>query len=576
MSETTAGSTHEKKPIIASRPRKRLPRIMFVVTILVAIAIFLCQRVVLFELEEMLGIGKDIINLITYIVIMLTFIAWFLTIAFFSGWTLKYRMLGLLGLVALPAIFIALGPINDGDVGFARFEPFWISKPELNEEKNSSEVDLSRESMFDFPRFLGPEQHARSSFVELQADQFEAATLKWRQPIGKGWSGFVARNGYAVTMEQRDEFECVTCYSVETGELEWIYKHRARHQDAMNLGRVGPRATPTIYQGRVYSMGANGNLACLNGNDGSVVWENDLNAILGIKLGSTTDRYGLKVEWEENTSLAWGRSGSPLILGQENLVVVPGGGPKTDGQEPTTLLAFNLSSGELAWKGGREMIAYGSPVLETVAGVRQILLVGEDKVMGFNPEDGSLYWSHPRPGASDAAANCSQATVVSDYFVLTSKGYPDGGGELIGLELVEDLPDHAEDRLVPKSVWKSSRVLKTKFTNPVIYDGHAYSISNGYLECTNLAEGARIWKHRKRLKNGQILKVGNYILTHSEDGKLHLVQPDPSGYHELGSFDTVKGICWNTLCVYGNLVLVRSELEAACFEIPANSVELNP
>ena len=71
--------------------------------------------------------------------------------------------------------------------------------------------------------------------------------------------------------------------------------------------------------------------------------------------------------------------------------------------------------------------------------------------------------------------------------------------------------------------------------------------------------------------NGQVLKSGNYLLVHSEEGVLHLVDPTPEGYQELGSFPTVEGVCWNTLCLYGPYLLVRSELEAACFKLPLAS-----
>ena len=141
-------------------------------------------------------------------------------------------------------------------------------------------------------------------------------------------------------------------------------------------------------------------------------------------------RMDSKIQFEENTTLAWGRSGSPLIV--DDLVVVPGGGP--DGATRATLLAFDMRTGELKWKGGDAMIAYGSPVLATIAGQRQILLTSESHAIGLNPSTGEILWRHPRPGESDGGANTSQLSVISETDVLTSKGYPDGGGERIHLE----------------------------------------------------------------------------------------------------------------------------------------------
>lgn len=564
MSEPNSESTKKPEKRLPSEPRpSRFPRIMVVVTVLVVTAIILVHRVFLFEVQEMTGVGKDILNLVTYLAIVLTFIFWVITVTFLNRWKMKSRLLGLLILFLIPGIFFGLGPVFGGDVGFLRFEPFWMAKPKPAEVESSGLVDLTTETPFDFPRYLGPEQDGQAALgITLNPEAFEDAKRLWSLPIGEGWSGFAARNGYAVTMEQRGKHECVTCYEIKTGKLAWIYQHEARHQDLQNLGHVGPRSTPTIYGGNVYAMGAVGNLVCLNGSDGSVLWQQDLNPILGTQLAEMK-RSGHTIQWEDNTTLAWGRSGSPLIV--DDLVVVPGGGPQDNA---STLLAFDRLSGELVWRGGDESIAYGSPILATVSAQRQILIVAETKVMGFDPKTGDVLWSHPRSGASNGMANCSQATVVSDSYVLTSKGYPDGGGELIALNI-------DDDGLKPESIWSSPRVLKTKFTNPVIFDGHAYSISNGLLECTNLAKGERVWKHRNRLENGQILKVGNYILVHKESGgsgqsTVYLIEPSPNGYLERGSFQTVRGTCWNTLCVYENYLLVRSELEAACFELPTS------
>jgi outer membrane protein assembly factor BamB len=241
------------------------------------------------------------------------------------------------------------------------------------------------------------------------------------------------------------------------------------------------------------------------------------------------------------------------------LVVVPGGGPT--GNNKTTLLAFDRESGELRWQGGNQMISYGSPILATIAGRRQILYVAESMIMGFDPKTGDVLWDHPRPGDSTSAANCSQPTVISANRIVTSKGYPDGGGEVI--ELTVD-----GDRLKAKSIWSDHRVLKTKLTSPVIYNGHSYAISNGFLECADLSNGKRVWKRRGRFGHGQILLVEDKLLVHSESGVLYLVAADPTGYRELGSFKTIDGVCWNTLCLYGSRLLLRSELEAACYELP--------
>lgn len=553
--DETSAATSDSQPGV-----RRSTKILIGITIVV-VAIRLGARFLASEIEDVMGSGLDFINFVSMFAIMFLFFCWVVWFLFASRLPTAKRLGIAALLVALPVgFFKILRPVNGGDVDFLRFEPIWASRPAAppaDEATVSAGADLTPESPQDFARFWGPNQDGKVNFSIDPAAFPAQCEIKWKKPIGLGWSGFVARNGFAVTMEQRGESECVTCYEIATGDLVWNYLHAARHRDSMNLGRTGPRATPTIHAGKVFSVGAVGNFACLDGATGEEIWSVDLNELLGIELGTDTDDDGLTVHFEANTSLAWGRSNSPLVVGDK--VIVPGGGPLNG--KKATLLAFEIESGELAWRGGEEMIAYGSPTLATVAGRRQILMTAESKAMGFDPETGAVLWEFDRPGNSGSMANTSQLTVVSESKVLTSKGYPDGGGELIELS-------DSDGKLTAESAWFNGRVLKTKLTSPVIVDGYAYSISNGFFECTDLSDGTRVWKHRGRFGHGQILQINDHILLHSESGVLHLVAPSSEEYQELGTFETIDGICWNTLCVYGSSLLVRSEIEAACISLP--------
>ena len=560
MSSTqTAASAGESVASLNRQPR--FPRKMLIFTVVLVASVAAAFGFVS-EIDDAFGIGMDYIMvgaMFFSILLLVLWAAWFL---FFSRWPWTVRILSTIVLVGLPwTILAVLRPVLGGDVNFLGCRPIWEADPVTPKAKASTvagEVDLKTETDHDFAQFLGSRQNSTMVMDgEIAASEFSAAKILWRQPIGQGWSGFVARNGFAVTMEQRQEYECVTCYAIETGELKWIYSHHARHQDKMNLGGVGPRSTPCIHGGHVYAVGALGNFVCLNGVDGAVIWRVDLNELLGVTVVSDTDEEGRLIQYEDNSAITWGRSGSPLIVG--DVVVIPGGG-RLDG-EKKTLLAFDLLTGELRWSGGNQMIAYGSPTLATVAGTEQILMVAETQAMGFDPANGNVLWTWSRPGETNGGANTSQLTVVSENRVLTTKGYNDGGGELIELSNVDG-------RLIAKSIWKNELAFKTKLTSPVIYNGHSFELSNGFLECVNIDNGMRTWKHRGRFGHGQLLLVNDMLLLHSETGTLYLIAASEDGYRQLGSVTTITGVCWNTLCLYGNTLLVRSDLESACVKLP--------
>ena len=409
-------------------------------------------------------------------------------------------------------------------------------------------ADFSSTTPQDFPQFLGPE---RSGWISqpLLARDWESNPPRqlWKRSIGAGWSAFAASNGFAVTLEQHGDKQWVACYEIETGEPVWGHAIEARHETT--LGGTGPRSTPTIYEGRIYTLSATGVLQCLS-NSGDVLWSDDLRK-----------RYGITPQ-EDEENVMFGRAASPLIV--DSVVVVPGGGPQKIAKN---LVAFDRLTGRLVWEaenklpsGDADQIAYASPSLATLAGHRQILIVNESTASGHDPATGRRLWSHPWPGRSNGNASVSQAIAVGDNRVLLSKGYA-GGTELI------ELSDAGNDELTATKVWKVAKVLQTKFSNVVVHNGHAFGLSEGILECVALENGKRRWKNG-RFGHGQILGVGDLLLVMAEDGELHLLELNTEKFVQLGSIQALEGKSWNNLCLYGKRLLVRNAQEAACFELP--------
>jgi outer membrane protein assembly factor BamB len=317
--------------------------------------------------------------------------------------------------------------------------------------------------------------------------------LLWRIDVGAAWSAFAAVNGYAVTMEQRGDDELVTCYEIATGRLQWFHAVATRHQTVM--GGVGPRSTPTIHEGKVYTLGATGMLHCLDGATGQVVWQDDILKRLGL-----TPRQDLQ-------GIAWGRSASPLIV--DNLVVVPWGGPAAGTK--ISLAAYDKDTGEVVWTGGEHQAAYASPTLATLAGVRQILSVNQDMVTSHDPATGSVLWQVPWPGNSASNASVSQPVALPGDRVLLTKGYG------INAKLLQIRRAEGDGWSVDE-IWNAPRVLQTKFTNAVVLDEYAYALSDGILQCVRLADGRRQWRGG-RYGQGQVLAVGEHAADPSRDGR---------------------------------------------------------
>jgi outer membrane protein assembly factor BamB len=496
---------------------------------------------------------RNLLTLVFSFVAGLTAWIWF---CFRSAYARAARM----GMLFGTLVVIAGSILTLSVVGFSRvlqvsgsMVPQWapratkLGKVEMS--PTAAPIDLNSTTPDDFPAFLGPKRSAWLQGPELARDWVSnPPKLLWKRPIGAAWSAFAAVNGYAVTLEQRDSDEWVTCYEIATGNPVWGHSIAARHENP--LGGIGPRSTPTIYQGRVYALGGAGVLRCLDGGTGQLLWSDELRKRCGL------------TDLEDEALVQWGRASSPLII--DGLVVVGGGGPAGSAKN---LVAFDAESGKLAWEsenkkddGLADQISYASPNLATLAGRQQIFIVNESTVSGHNPGTGERLWSFPWPGHSNADASSSQAVAIDGSHVLLTRGYS-GGAELI--ELIAG-PD---DTIAARSQWKVPRVLQTKFTNVVVREGHAYGLSEGILECVDLESGKRKWKSG-RFEHGQILGVGNLLLVMSEDGMLHLVELNPAKFQSLGSMQVLTGKTWNNLCLYGKRLLVRNAQEAACLELP--------
>ena len=418
--------------------------------------------------------------------------------------------------------------------------PRWNAKPDRELARPpagpTNAIDLATPTPDDYPQFLGPNRNQSIDDRVLEPDwESHPPQLVWRQPIGAGWSGFVAVNGYAVTQEQRDTEECVSCLEIATGKLIWSNGVPARHETT--LGGTGPRATPAIDAGSVYAMGAKGGLRCLDGADGHERWRQ--------KLGNDRDA----------EVIAWGRSGSPLIV--DGLVVVPAGG--IGNGMPATLIAFDKENGQKIWQGGETQISYASPTLVTLNGTRQILYVAENQVMGFDPATGNVLWKHSWPGNSAANASSTNAVPIDDHRIFLSKSYGQGSA-VVEVRCVGGTQWSADE------VWAEPTRMKTKFSNVVYYQGQIFGFDDTMLQCIDAETGERHWK-RGRFGFGQLLRVGDKLLIAGENGELALVAATAEQFQQLGMIQAIDGKTWNNPCVYGDLVLLRNATEAACYRV---------
>lgn len=380
-----------------------------------------------------------------------------------------------------------------------------------------------------FPQLLGPNRDGVLLGVELNDWQPDPPVVVWRRTVGPAWSGIVTDGRRLFTAEQQDDLEAISCYAVATGEEVWRETYVAKLSGS--AGGMGPRATPTWSDGRVYAVGATGVLSCLIGETGKVVWRRQI------------------LEDQQSKNLEHGVAGSPLVV-DGMAIVAPSG---TNG---VCLAAYDAQTGALLWSAAGAPVGYSSPALAQWNGQRQVILFHSKGLAGFDLQ-GRRLWDFAFGAGADNAVQPIVPPGRNQVFLSTGQGN--------GCTLMELLADN-QLNWAAKEVWRQPR-MQTKFSTPVLHDGFIYGLDNGILACLELASGQSRWKSG-RYGHGQLLAARNRLLVLDESGSLRLVAMDPTGRRELAAISVLDGKTWNHFAVSGRLVLARNSTQLAAVRLP--------
>jgi len=386
-----------------------------------------------------------------------------------------------------------------------------------------------------WPGFRGPNRDSAVRGVQLKTDWSASPPVElWRRPIGPGWSSFSVHAGRLYTQEQRGNDEIVACYDVSTGKPVWRHTDAARFYES--VGGPGPRATPTLSNGRVYALGATGIMNVLDDQTGAVVWSRNAVSDTGAKIPG------------------WGIAGSPLIVG--DLVIVAASG---------SLVAYELATGKPRWFGPKGSDSYSSPQLLTIGGVQQIVLMSSTGATGVALADGKELWSHAWP--SDTRIMQPAVAGEGQFVISVGDGMGGAGTRLIAVKQGQN-GQSGSGGWTTEERWTSEE-FNPSFTDYVVHKGHVFGFDFGTLACIDVNTGKQTWKAPKH-GYGQIVLLPDQdlLLELSEKGELVLIKASPDQFSELARFKVLEGKTWNHPVLVGDVVLVRNDHEMAAFRVP--------
>jgi outer membrane protein assembly factor BamB len=383
-------------------------------------------------------------------------------------------------------------------------------------------VKAAAQSAGEWPQWRGPNRDGISKETGLLT-QWPAGgpPLAWKVTgAGKGYSSMSVSGGRLFTMGLRGDREYVVAFDVANGKELWATAHGAAFR---NDRGDGPRGTPTVDGDRLYALGGDGDLSCLETKTGKLIWT--MNVL---------KKFG-------GSNITWGISESPLVVG-DKVLVNPGGAG-------ASIVALNKKDGALIWKSQNEPAGYSSAIPLEAGGVKQVVFFTSKRAVGLDLRDGKLLWEYTKP--SNNVANAA-TPIARNNRVFISSDYGTGGG-LVEIKAGENGALTAQEIYFTKD-------MKNHHSSSVLVGDYLYGFSSAILTAMRFDTGEIAWRDRS-VGKGSLVYADGHLYCFSENGVVGLVEATPAGYKETGRFKIEQDALptWTHPVVVGGILYLRDQ-----------------
>ena len=385
----------------------------------------------------------------------------------------------------------------------------------------------------------GPHRNFRvDSAAVATAWDVGGPTRLWSRRLGEGYSSILADGDLLFTMYRQDDDEVIIALDAATGATRWQYAyhtplvHNGYFDVWLNSSGPGPYSTPLIAGDTVFAVGVDGHFHALDKRTGEMLWAQDLVAAFDV------------VEYNAFAS-------SPIAYGRT--VILPLGGSGHG------VVAFDRETGATVWRSPAFDLAPGSPVLIEVDGQNQLVVVGQQELVGLDPRDGRRLWSHPH--ANELGLNLSMPVRVGDNALFLSSGY-DGGSRLIRLSQVDG-------RTTSEEIWFNNR-MRVHFSNALHIDGLVLASTGdfgpAFVAALDVETGAEVWRERT-FARAQMLDAGGSLVILDEDGELAVASVTLDGLQVHARGAVLTSNAWTPPTLVGSTLYVRDRHQILALDL---------
>ncbi len=384
----------------------------------------------------------------------------------------------------------------------------------------------------DWPQFLGPTRNGISTETDLLTSwPAKGPPVLWERAVGAGFSGPVVVGPWLILFHRVGDKEVVECLEAATGKSRWKADYPTAYRDDYGKGD-GPRSTPLVAGGRVFTLGAEGRLHCLDLNTGKVLWQRALH-----------EDYQVPRNF-------FGVGTSPLLEG--GLVIVNVGG------KGAGVVALDQNTGKEVWRATDQHASYASPVAATIAGTRHLFVFTREGLVSLDPKTGAVRFSKRWRSRFQASVNAATPLVIGDYLFL-SASYNTGA------VLLRVHADGADE------VWKGDNILSNHYSTSVAYQGFLYGFDGrqeegARLRCVELKTGKVRWT-REPFGCGSLILVGGNLIILAENGDLVSVEATPDAYHEKSRAAVLARPCRAPIALAEGRLFARDERKLVCWDL---------